>query len=92
MGGAAQRAVVLRTPVPGDQGIHAAAETDEQSRKQSHRRGGGADGGKGNGTGKFADDGDIRHVEQDLQQVGHHQRQTEPDNPGSQLFLLFGVW
>ena len=72
--------------IPGDEGVDAAADTDENTGKQRYGGGGGADGRHGQRAGKPADDGDIRHIKQNLKHVGGHQRQTEQQNlPGKPL-------
>ena len=72
--------------IPGDEGVDAAADTDENAGKQRYGGGGGADGRHGQRAGKPADDGDIRHIKQNLKHIGGHQWQTEKQNlPGKPL-------
>lgn len=56
------------------QGIDTAGKTDQKSGKKCDERAGGAHGTEGNGTGKFADYGYVGHIEQNLKDVGKHQR------------------
>ena len=55
----------------------AAGHADEEAGEQRHQNGGGADGAQGDGAGVAPHHGDVRHVEQNLQEVGEDQRQAE---------------
>ena len=59
------------------QNVYARAHTDQKARVERGKRCRGADGAERVRPGKLPDDGDVRHVEQYLQQVRRHQRQAE---------------
>ena len=77
---AAQAGSVAGADVPRGEGVDAAPHPDEEPRKEQDERRAGADGAERLFTGKSADDGDIRHIEKDLQDVGEHEWQAEKDN------------
>ena len=60
--------------------IDAAAHTDQQPGEERDSRCAGADRAERFLAGKLTDHGNIRHVEQHLQQVRAHQRNTENEN------------
>jgi len=66
-----------------DENEIADAASPELAEIRSHKRAAAA---KGEGAGNPSDDGDIRHIKQNLKHVGGHQRQTEQQNlPGKPL-------
>ena len=62
---------------PRREHVDARAHADQKARKERGKRRRRADGAQCVRACKLADHGDIRHIEQDLQQVRGHQRQTE---------------
>ena len=60
--------------------VDAAAHTDQEAREQADQDRGRSDRPQSPRPGKAPDHGDVRHIEQHLQNVGSHQRQAEPHN------------
>ena len=60
-----------------NKGIDTAAKANEKTRKQGNERRRGSDCAECDRAGETAYDGDVRHIEQDLQNIRQHQRQAE---------------
>lgn len=60
-----------------NKGIDTAAKANEKTRKQGNERRCGSDCAECDRAGETAYDGDVRHIEQDLQNIRQHQRQAE---------------
>ena len=67
---------VSGTDIQGGQGIHTACKPDQDAGKQRHKDTGGTNCPKGNGACKFSHYSYVRHVKNDLQYIGKHQRNT----------------
>jgi len=72
--------LLLRAEVLRHAHVDAVGQADEKARKQRHERRRRADGAQRRRAGKFADHGDVRHVEQHLQQLREDQRHTEQED------------
>ena len=72
--------LLLRAEVLRHAHVDAVGQADEEARKQRHERRRRADGAQRRRAGKFADHGDVRHVEQHLQQLREDQRHTEQED------------
>ena len=71
---------VLRAEMLRHADVHAVAHADQEAREQRHERRRRADGAQRRRAGKLADHGDVRHVEQHLQQLREDQRHTEQED------------
>ena len=72
--------LLLRAKVLGNPDVDAIAKADEKACEQGDKRCGGADGAECCCAGKFADDGNVCHVEKNLQQLRKNERHTEQQN------------
>ena len=79
MDDAVQADVVSGADMPCGKGVDPAPHSDEEPRKEQDERRAGADGAERLFTGESADDGDVRHIEEDLQDIGEYERDTEKD-------------
>ena len=71
---------LLRMILPekaGCEDVHTAAHSHEKTGEYHHQRGRASYGSKCRRARKSADDGNIRHVEQDLKKVGQYEWNTE---------------
>ncbi len=69
MGGTAKFSIIPCTVIPGDQGVDAAPQANEDSGEHGHGCGGRAYGRQGKGTGKMTNYRKVCHVEENLQNV-----------------------
>ena len=74
------RIAVARAEGPCYHNARADRKADEKVREQRRQRTRGAHGRQRGRAGEAADDGHVRHVEQDLQKTGQHQRDGEFQN------------
>ena len=72
--------LLLRAEVLRHAHVDAVGQADEEAREQRHERRRRADGAQRRRAGKFADHGDVRHVEQHLQKLRKDERNAEQQN------------
>lgn len=70
-------AVIFGTDIECRQRVDAARHADEDAGKHGYENTGRTNRSKREGTGKFADHSDIRHIEDNLQDIRKHERHTE---------------